>query len=151
MDSNSSNVRPANISDLSGICEVEQTSFAYDAYPSFLLEKLISNSQSVSLVAIDQSGKIIGYSISNNEDTRSHLISLAVLPNYRRIGIATRMLKELTIILRNRGINEVRLEVRTDNNPAIQLYRRSDFADERIIREYYSDGSAALSMRKTLR
>ena len=151
MDSNCSSIRSANISDLSGICEVERTSFARDPYPSSLLKKLILDSQSVSLVVIDQSGKITGYCISDNEGTRSHLISLAVLPNHRRMGVASRLLKELMIILRNRGIKEVRLEVRSDNDPAIELYRRSGFADEMMIRGYYSDASTALSMRMILR
>jgi ribosomal-protein-alanine N-acetyltransferase len=143
-------IRTANLSDLTGISEVERVSFMQEAYPSLLLEKLISDHQSVFLVQVDSLGKIVGYCVSKNAETSSHLISVAVLPPYRRTGIAARMITELLTILRKLSINEVRLEVRMDNVPAIRLYQRLGFTKESVVSGYYSDGSDALTMGKIL-
>jgi len=143
-------VRGAKISDLPSICEVERVSFVDDAYPSFLFEKLILGGNSVFFVLTDQEGRIVGYCVSKNERTRSHLISLALLPAYRGSGIASLLVKELLITLRKSAIKEVSLEVRTDNDPAIQLYQRLGFTKGSRIEGYYSDGSAAYQIRKIL-
>lgn len=134
--------------DLAGICAVENASFSRDAYPSFLLEKLVLDPQAIFVVLADKAGRIIGYCVSKVNSTLSHLISVAVLPDHRRCGAASRMLKELLAASNQRGLQEVSLEVRTDNVPAIRLYRRFGFADVGVTPNYYSDGSAALRMRK---
>lgn len=144
-------VRAAKISDLPSIYEVERASFLNDAYPSFLLEKLILCCNSVFFVLINQEERIVGYCVSKSEQTKSHLISLAVLPAYRGSGIVSLLVTELLVTLRKRAIEEVRLEVRTDNHPAIQLYQRLGFTKGSVIQGYYSDGSAAYQMRKILK
>lgn len=139
--------RLANASDLPGICAVERRSFQEDVYPSFLLEKLILDRQAMFYVLTDELGGIIGYCVAKVEGSYSHLISLAVLPERRRLGGAIQMLSELFAVTKRFGIREVRLEVRTGNTPAIRLYRRFGFRDESVLEHYYSDGSTALSMR----
>ena len=141
-------IRAASILDLPGICAVERASFATDAYPSFLLEKLILDPQTVFIILADQAERIIGYCVAKTDSTFSHLISVAVLPEHRRRGAASRMLNELLSASSQRGIQEVGLEVRTDNLPAIRLYRSFGFRDVNVTPNYYSDGSAALGMRK---
>jgi ribosomal-protein-alanine N-acetyltransferase len=143
-------IRMANASDLPGICVVERRSFQEDVYPSFLLEKLISDPQAMFYVLTDELGGIIGYCVAKVEGSYSHLISLAVLPERRRLGGAIQMLSELFAVTKRFGIREVRLEVRTSNDPAIRLYRRFGFRDEGVLEDYYPDGSAALSMRMVI-
>ena len=144
-------VRAAEVSDLPSICEVERVSFVNDAYPSFLLERLILCCNSTFFVLTDQEGRVVGYCVSRNERSKAHLISLAVLPAYRGAGIASLLVRELLTSLRKCDVNEVRLEVRIDNDPAIQLYQRLGFTKGSVIQGYYSDGSAAYRMRKFLK
>ena len=141
-------IRTASVTDLAGISTVENASFARDAYPTFLLEKLVLDPQATFLVLADKAQRIIGYCVSRMDSTHSHLISVAVLPDHRRCGAASKMLKELLATSVQRGIREISLEVRTDNVSAIQLYRRFGFTDLGVTPNYYSDGSPALKMRK---
>jgi len=143
-------VRAAKPNDLTKICEMEDASFSRDPYPAFLIQRLLNDQSSLFLVATCEEGEIIGYLVSKIKDHAAHLISLAVLPAQRRLGIATQLLSELTEISRQRSIREIRLEVRPDNKVAIELYTQFRFREESVIPQYYSDGSAALVMRKVI-
>ena len=129
---------------------MEDASFSRDPYPAFLIQRLLNDENSLFLVATYEEDKIIGYLVSKIEDSAAHLISLAVLPAQRRLGIATQLLNESTEVLRQRSIREIRLEVRPDNTGAIELYVQFNFRGESIIPQYYSDGSPALLMRKVI-
>ena len=143
-------IRAANPNDLTKICEIEDASFSSDPYPAFLIQRLLIDENSLFLVATSEDGEIIGYLVSKIEDQAAHLISLAVLPVQRRLGTATRLLNELTAALRQRSMREIRLEVRPDNQGAIELYVQFGFREESVIPQYYSDGSPALLMRKVI-
>jgi ribosomal-protein-alanine acetyltransferase len=143
-------IRKANNSDLEKICAVEEVSFSYDPYPSFLIEKLIQDRQSMFLVLIESDGNLSGYCVAKVEDQRAHLISLAVVPSHRRSGVATVLVKALFSALVDRNVHEVTLEVRTDNDAAIRLYSRLGFARESTVERYYSNGSDGLRMKKRL-
>jgi len=54
---------------------------------------------------------------------------IAVLPDFRRKGIGKELLKKLLDILKEEGVEEVFLEVRESNIPAIELYRRFGFKE----------------------
>jgi len=142
-------IRAASVMDLAEIYVVETASFTKDAYPSSLLKKLVLDPQAIFIVLVNKA-EIVGYCVSKRNNTSSHLISAAVLPDHRRRGAASRMLKELLAASYQRGIREMFLEVRTDNVRAIRLYRRFGFTDIGVTPSYYSDGSAALRMRKIM-
>lgn len=150
MVSKCSDIRSATVSDLQDICVVELASFAADAYPSYLLERLILDGDSDFLVLNDIKGKVAGYCVSRIERGKSHLISIAVLPNYRRMGIACMMVTELINRIRQRDVTELVLEVRVSNSAAFQLYNKLGFKEDCVINGYYSDGSSAIRMRKFL-
>ena len=81
-----------------------------------------------------------------------HLVSIAVLKEYRRRGIGSALLdatiREATA---DGGIVSVYLEVRVSNEPAIRLYRKFGFREVRRIRGYYRDGEDAYVMVRKLR
>ena len=143
-------VRAANHDDLTKICEIEDASFTRDPYPAFLIRRLLNDENSVFLVATCEEDEIIGYLVSKIEDRAAHLISLAVLPAQRRLGAAAQLLNELTDLLRQRSVREIKLEVRPDNRGAVELYVQFGFREESVIPQYYSDGSPALLMRKAI-
>ncbi|AFZ71038.1 ribosomal-protein-alanine acetyltransferase [Caldisphaera lagunensis DSM 15908] len=80
-----------------------------------------------------------------------HVISIAVLPEYRKKGIGTALLKEAISRMKdNYNAESVYLEVRVSNNDAISLYKKMGFEEVRIIKEYYRDGEDAYVMVKIL-
>jgi ribosomal-protein-alanine N-acetyltransferase len=146
---NQYNIRPASSVDLEDICAIEQESFSAP-YPRYLLRKLIDERTTSFLVAVDDSSKITGYCVLSLERNAGHLISIAVEPEYRRIGIASALMENMIRLAVSQGAKEVWLEVKTDNEAAIALYLKFKFTKSMVIENYYSDGSPALRMQLAL-
>ncbi|HDD25562.1 MAG TPA: ribosomal-protein-alanine N-acetyltransferase [Acidilobales archaeon] len=80
-----------------------------------------------------------------------HIISIAVLPNYRRKGIGKALMLACIDSLKNHyKASEVYLEVRVSNEPAIKLYEALGFKKVKILESYYLDGENAYLMAKKL-
>jgi len=76
----------------------------------------------------EESDKPVGvaeaYPISND----AWLVdSIAVLHNYRRRGIARRLMVEMMSHIRKRGGKQIRLYVHPDNSPAIRFFAKLGF------------------------
>jgi len=81
----------------------------------------------------------------------AHLISIAVLTESRRKGVASALVRDLIEYLEARRVDELWLEVKQGNKEAIRLYEKFGFAKVMILENYYSDGSPALRMRMSLK
>jgi len=81
---------------------------------------------------------------------KAHLVSLAVIPEFRRIGLAKALVSEATEAVAKRGAKEFYLEVRVTNELGIELYRQLGFSIFRRISYYYNDGADAYVMSKKL-
>lgn len=92
----------------------------------------------------------MGYCVASVNGSSAHLISIAVSPIRRRVGIGIDLMESLIADLSSRGIHEVWLEAKLDNSEAIGMYRKLGFNEVSVVSEYYSDGSNALRMRKVL-
>gem|GEM_PF-300931 len=143
-------IRPASATDLQVICLIEDNSFS-DPYPSHLLKRLLDEIGNNFLVAENGNGALVGYCVSSIEGRLAHLISIAVLTEGRRKGVATALLKNLIEYLEAHRVEELWLEVKQDNKEAIKLYEKFDFASMMVLENYYSDGSAALRMRMSFK
>ncbi|WP_460126217.1 GNAT family N-acetyltransferase [Stetteria hydrogenophila] len=81
-----------------------------------------------------------------------HLVSIAVMPAYRRRGIGKALLSETIRVMRDvYKVDAIYLEVRVSNKPAISLYEKLGFRKVRIAHAYYADGEDAYIMVKRLR
>jgi ribosomal-protein-alanine N-acetyltransferase len=143
-------IRPASATDLQAICLIEDHSFS-DPYPRYLLKRLLDEIRNIFLVAENRKGALVGYCVSSIEERLAHLISIAVLTEGRRKGVATALLKNLIEYLEAHRVEELWLEVKQGNKEAIKLYEKFDFASMMILENYYSDGSAALRMRMSFK
>jgi len=128
---------------LKGICLVENGSFT-DPYPQGLIDKLLRDCSGSFLVA-ESPGAIVGYCVAAVMGRDAHLISVAVLPAYRRRGIGAELIRRLLICLSS-GVNKVRLEVKQGNGEAIALYESLGFRRLECIPNYYEDGATAVKM-----
>jgi ribosomal-protein-alanine N-acetyltransferase len=82
---------------------------------------------------------------------KGHVISIAVLPEHRRRGLGRMLMKMSIESMIKRGADEVYLEVRVTNEPAITLYKSLGFIIVRRIHSYYSDGEDAYVMSLNLK
>ena len=111
-------------------------------------------------VVAEESGKVMGYAMCRVERRfgfglfggakRGHLISIAVLPDFRRRGIASALMRDVMKALVAYGCGDLFLEVRVSNVGAVGLYRKLAFRVERRIRHYYADGEDAYVLSRRL-
>jgi ribosomal-protein-alanine N-acetyltransferase len=143
--------------DLGAVMDINLKILPENYTPGFFLE-LYRNYPKTFIVA-EVEGRIVGYVMCRIERaislrgflTRGHVVSIAVLPNYRRRGIGTALMEKAMEGMIEYGAKEAYLEVRTSNIPAMNLYRKLGFRVTNRILHYYFDGEDAFVMTKELR
>ncbi|MCA1616221.1 MAG: GNAT family N-acetyltransferase [Acidobacteria bacterium] len=83
-------------------------------------------------------------------DQTGHITTLGVAPEHRRRRIAEGMLLKVEEAFRRRGLRTARLEVRSVNAGAQQLYRNLGYTVTQRLPRYYSNGGDGLLMVKAL-
>ncbi len=149
-------IRRARREDLPAVIVINRVALP-ENYPEWFFQDHLERWGDAFYVA-EAGGKVVGYVMSRVEygaslfDARrlvrkGHIVSIAVLPGYRRRGIGTALMKAALRALRERyGCEEVYLEVRVSNEPAIRLYEKLGFRKVRVIPMYYMDGEDAYVM-----
>lgn len=72
----------------------------------------------------------------------SHILNIAVAPEYRRRGFAAELLGHALDMMRKKMVWEVFLEVRRSNRAAQNLYRKFGFKEAFERKNYYGDEDA---------
>ena len=137
---------------LNEIYEVEKQCFNKGAFPKPLIAALIGDYNSVSLIArVD--GEIAGFIICRMDIERKmtvgHILTIDIAPPHQRKGIAQKLLTEIEAILKQKGAQKCRLEVREDNAAALSLYQKLGYKKIAILDHYYGE-THGLYLRKTL-
>lgn len=90
-----------------------------------------------------EDGRLVG-NVSYGRESRGiaacSISNVAVLPEYRGRGIASRLLDTALEHLARQGCRRVFLEVRADNDPAKSLYRKRGFTVYNTVHEQYLSG-----------
>jgi ribosomal-protein-alanine N-acetyltransferase len=81
---------------------------------------------------------------------KGHVVSIAILPESRRKGIAQSLIKKALEGMEYYKAKQCFLEVRVTNDVAISLYKKLGFEVTRTINGYYSDGENAYVMTKRI-
>ena len=112
---------------------------------------------SETFIVAEEDGKIVGYIMSRVEVglsnhglggliRKGHVVSIAVLPQSRRKGVAQALINTAMDGMRYYKAKQCFLEVRVTNNIGIALYKKLGFEVSRTINGYYSDGEDAYVM-----
>ena len=102
-----------------------------------LLEEL-SNPLAVFRVAL-LDGKIAGYVGMHHIVDEGYITNVAVFPQYRRMGVGTKLIKALIKYAKANDLTMLTLEVRVSNEGAIALYEKLGFEDEGVRPDFYRD------------
>jgi ribosomal-protein-alanine N-acetyltransferase len=143
--------RPS-IKILDTLYKIEEQSFKDEAFSKQQIAYLLTDYNTIALVAKTGNNQVAGFIIVqiNVENTEyGHIITLNVSPNYRRKGIASKLLGETEGILKQRGIRECRLEVREDNRPGFKLYNKLGYQTVGKLDRYYGS-KHGLYLKKSL-
>jgi ribosomal-protein-alanine N-acetyltransferase len=127
--------------DLDGILEVEKTSFPIPWSKESFKDEL-KNILATYLVA-KVGNTIIGYIGAWFVIDECHITNIAVHKDYRKQGIASKLVLELLKLCKKHECTYITLEVRAGNMPAQNLYSKFGFLNEAKRKDYYRnpDGS----------
>lgn len=80
---------------------------------------------------------VIGFGISNYAGPEAHLLKLAIDPKFHRQGFGQKLLQHFINLAKTQGAEEMYLEVRVSNDPAIKLYAKNNFVEVGVRKDYY--------------
>lgn len=104
-----------------------------------------------STLVAEMGGNVAGFVLGfKHRPFEGRIFWLAVKPGYQSRGIGTRLLLETLRIFRQMGALGATLEVRVSNKKAHSLYSTLGFQMTGIFPGYYSDGEAAILMKRRL-
>lgn len=150
-------IRNATEDDLDIVIDINMRCLP-EHYPRyFWLEHLRKWNKAFFVAEVDN--KIVGYVMCRVElglghikpwiRRLGHIISIAVLEEYRRRGIGKALMIAAMNALKNEyNVHEIYLEVRVSNIPAIRLYEKLGFKVVKVIKSYYLDGEDAYLMAR---
>jgi ribosomal-protein-alanine N-acetyltransferase len=103
-------------------------------------------------VATDEQDQIVGYAavLVVAPGVEADVLTVAVLPNFTRQGIASHFMKELEKWSISKQAPAMMLEVGVANVSAISLYEKLGYQNISTRKGYYGPGLDALVMRKEL-
>jgi ribosomal-protein-alanine acetyltransferase len=147
-------IGPVTPRDLQNLVNLERECFATEAYTERQMRDLLESPNAIAFLAkVDDD--IVGFAISLVEDFEGaktgHIVTIDVAVKHRRKGIGLTLLKAAEDALLQREVQIVYLEVRADNNPALQLYNKRGYVKTEVLEDYYSAGVRAVRMMKQLK
>ncbi|MEA2008691.1 MAG: GNAT family N-acetyltransferase [Chloroflexota bacterium] len=137
---------PATWRDMPALQRLEKVCFTEDSWPIWDILGVLSFPGVVRLKAVVD-GQLVGF-IAGDERRSSHLawiVTLGVLPPYRRQGIGRALLIECEAQV---SIPAIRLSVRRSNEAALRLYKEFGYQQIDVWANYYVGKEDALVLEK---
>ncbi|MCX6648939.1 MAG: ribosomal protein S18-alanine N-acetyltransferase [Candidatus Bathyarchaeota archaeon] len=144
-------IRPVTAADITTVHRIEVASYP-DPWPRSIFFLMRGRAPEFFLVA-EAEGAVVGYAIGEvewREGVRvGHVMNIAVADEWRRRGLAGRLLDELEGRFSERRAEFSYLEVRVGNTPAQSLYGKRGYVEVGRLSGYYRDEDG-LAMEKPL-
>ena len=142
-------IRPAALTDLAAVVQVENACFSVPWSEKSLADEL-QNPDSVFLAA-EAGGAVCGFCSLRCLGPEAEILNVAVLPDCRRQGMGALLVSAVLAAAGSRGVDTIFLEVRASNAPAIGLYSRHGFAPCGRRKNYYERPTEdAILMKRSL-
>ncbi len=128
------------LEDIPGVMAIENRSFPTPWSESAFRYELLENPYASLFVARSQvSPGVIAFACVWVVDEELKINNIAVHPDWREGGVATRFVDFLLDFARGQGCREAILEVRPSNEVALRLYHRAGFVLVGRRKNYYID------------
>lgn len=136
MDQMKVTIVPMNADHLDEVAALERTCFSTPWSRNMLAEEL-DNACSAFLVALDETGSVIGYAGLQVVLDEGYIANIAVRPDCRQKGVASQLLKVFINFAKGNQLAFLTLEVRPSNVAAIVLYGHHGFRTAGRRKNYY--------------
>ncbi|MDO9492280.1 ribosomal protein S18-alanine N-acetyltransferase [Acetobacterium sp.] len=130
--------------DVAGVFKVDQACFSHnwteDSYQAET-KNILSN-----YIVAEVDGEIIGFGGFWQVLDEAHITNIAVRETYRQTGVGQRIMNAMLALALEKGCVGMTLEVRGDNQPAINFYLKNKFTREGRRKDYYGTGMDGIIM-----
>lgn len=140
------NIRRMSLDDIPQVLAIDKVSFSLPWPERSFRFEITDNPASRAWVA-ELDGKIIGMIVAWLLVDEAHIATIAAHPDYRRQGIASKLLIYALQSMQGEGATNSVLEVRESNTAAQEMYRKFGFEESGRRPRYYRDnGEDAILM-----
>lgn len=144
-------IRRASLADLEVIAKMESELFAGEAWSKQMVADELTAEYRAYFALADDHNQVIGYAGLFAPGAEGDVQTIAVHPNHQGEGYGRQLLNALIDEARLRGVKELFLEVRADNEIAQHLYASLGFEGIGERPNYYQPGNvSAVVMRLRL-
>lgn len=124
--------------DIDGIFDISTLSFSIPWSKESYIQELSNPVAKYFVAKIND--KVVGFAGTWIILDEAHITNIAIDPNYRKQGIASKLLKELLSYCKDhKKCTAFTLEVRSSNKAAKALYEKHNFKQDGIRKGYYED------------
>ena len=134
----------AQFDDIDAIVRIEGECFMNEAWTREMIESDFFK-RSIYIVTRNELGVPIAYLSMLDLEIEGEILRVAVKKQYRRKGVAKRMIRFLIEHLKANGYQQLYLEVKSTNEEAIKLYEHLGFMKFNERKHYYGSGEDALN------
>jgi ribosomal-protein-alanine N-acetyltransferase len=136
---------------LDELYSIEFTCFGKEAFTKQQIAYLLTDYNSIGLTAkID--GEIAGFIIASiyaeKKSLAGHILTIDVVPQYRRKGVGSSLMKAVEDIFRKKNVRTSHLEVREDNSTAVKLYEKLGYRKIGKLKNYYGNANGIYLAKK---
>jgi len=98
----------------------------------------------------EEDDEVVGFILADIFDDRAEIMDVAVEVMHRNNKIGDKLVKYVIDLCKEKGCDNITLEVRVNNDAAIKLYKNNDFKIVSVRKKYYAKGTidANLMQRK---
>ncbi|WP_125154051.1 ribosomal protein S18-alanine N-acetyltransferase [Clostridium rectalis] len=128
----------ASSKHINDIFKISCLSFPTSWSKESINNEIIHNPKAKYLVAF-KNNLVIGYIGTWIILDEAHITNIAVHPEYRNLKVGSALLDSLINLCKNNDVKHMTLEVRSSNIYAQKLYKKFNFIEEGIRKNYYSD------------
>lgn len=146
-------IRNVSKNDLAEILEIEKVCHArpWDEKAFNVEISKFFSALSFFFAARDKaSDRLLGYIIADKIADYAHISNVAVAPEFRKNGIATGLLKQVERQVFAAGLSSLTLEVRENNEAALEMYKKFGYEIKGRRPKFYEDKYDGLIMWKRL-
>lgn len=140
MKNNDIIVNKMSVIDIEEVLIIESLCFTLPWSRQSFLDELMFNKFAHYHIA-RSNDTAIGYSGLWKVLDEGHITNIAVHPDYRRLGIGSRLIQNMLDYCTGQNITSLTLEVRKSNTAAQSMYKKFGFIEAGMRKSYYSDNN----------
>lgn len=144
-------IEPFRPTDLVPVLRLVQRSLGEEVPYHFFLQMSSLRPEYCLVARVPADGRLLGLIVGTKEEAHGgRVLVFAVEPETQGQGVGRALLRSLQQAMTLESVRQVELEVRADNQRAIEFYRRHGFQVTGLQERAYRDGTDAFVMMKPI-